>query len=126
MDTITLNPPRARRRRYSREFKAKIVETCKQPGTSVAAIARMHDINDNIVHRWLRESAQNSTDSRLLAASFANLPVMPTPAFVPIQPDVSFQNCIHLELVKHDLTLRIDWPAAQAHSCLQMLLALLR
>ena len=127
MDTITLNPPRARRRRYSREFKAKIVETCKQPGTSVAAIARMHDINDNIVHRWLREAEPSEAHPLPVSPPPAKLESIPVAAsFVPVQISSPPQDCIHLELVKNDLTVRIDFPAAHAHSCLQTLLALLR
>ncbi len=127
MDTITLNRLRARRRRYSREFKAEIVAACKQPGTSVAAIARMHDINDNIVHRWLREAEQAGTDLWPICPAPARLESIPaaTP-FVPVRVSTPSQDSIHLELVRNDLTLRIDWPASQAQSCMQTLLTLLR
>ena len=60
MDAITLPPPGARRR-YSPEFKARVVDACNRPGTSVAAIARLHDINDNMVHRWIREAEQDAS-----------------------------------------------------------------
>ncbi len=127
MDTITLNPPRAPRRRYSREFKAQIVETCKQPGTSVAAIARMHDINDNIVHRWLREAEQARSELWSTCPAAPRLEAAPVAAsFVPVQVSHPSQDSIHLELVRNDLTLRIDWPASQAQSCMQTLLMWLR
>ena len=126
MDTITLNPHRPRRRSYSREFKAQIVAACKQPGISVAAIARMHDMNDNMVHRWLREAEQSGADLGPTVPPSVNLPITPTPAFIPVLPSTSSQDCIHLELMRNDLTLRIDWPVSQAHSFLQTLLALLR
>lgn len=126
MDTITLNPHRPRRRSYSREFKAQIVAACKQPGISVAAIARMHDMNDNMVHRWLREAEQSGADWVPTIPPSENLSVVPAPAFVPARPSTSSQDCIHLELMRNDLTLRIDWPVSQAHSFLQTLLALLR
>ena len=126
MDTITLNPHRPRRRCYSREFKAQIVAACKQPGISVAAIARMHDMNDNMVHRWLREAEQSGADLGPTVPPSVNLPIMPTPAFIPVLPSTSSQDCVHLELMRNDLTLRIDWPVSQAHSFLQTLLALLR
>ena len=127
MDAINLNPPRTRRRRYSREFKTQIVEACKQPGTSVAAIARMHDINDNIVHRWLGEAEQSG--SNLWPSSPSPAKREPPPAsvpFVPVQVANTTPDTIHLELIRNDPTLRIDWPASQAQPCLQMLLALLR
>lgn len=126
MDAITLNPPRARRRTYSREFKAQIVSACKQPGISVAAIARMHDMNDNMVHRWLREAEQSGADLGPTVPPSESLSVVPAPAFVPARPSTLSQDGIHLELIRNDLTLRIDWPVSQAHSFLQALLALLR
>ena len=126
MDTITLSPHRPRRRSYSREFKAQIVAACKQPGISVAAIARMHNMNDNILHRWLREDEQGGTDASGTVPPSVSLPVMPIPAFVPVMPGTSSQDCIHLELLRNDLTLRIDWPGSQTPSFLQTLLALLR
>jgi len=128
MDTITLNPPRPRRRRYSREFKAQIVAACKQTGTSVAAIARRHDINDNIVHRWLREAEIDAPNLWHTTPSSTPTPLASTPSdtFVPVQISSPSPVCIHLEIARHDLTLRVDWPVAQAQACLHTLLALLR
>ena len=126
MDTITLNPLRARRRRYSREFKAQIVNACKQHGTSVAAIARSHDINDNIVHRWLREAELDAPNLWPTTPASTPLASIPSDAFVPLQISAPSPSSIHLEITRHDLILRIDWPASQAQSCLQTLLTLLR
>jgi transposase len=127
MDTITLNPPRTRRRRYSREFKAKIVEACKQPGTSVAAIARMHGMNDNMVHRWLHEAELAGTDLWPTSPSPARLESRPTAtSFVPVRVSAQLQDAIHLELSRNGLAVQIDWPASQATSCMQFLQGLLR
>ena len=130
MDAITLPSP-GRRRRYSAEFKARIVETCNRPGTSVAAIARRHNINDNIAHRWIREAEQAAS----AAAPSASVPARIEPEelracaaapFVPIQVSADSPERIHLELIKNGLSVRIDWPAAQSQSCAQTLLMLLR
>ena len=43
------------RREYRKSFKAQVVEECLQPGKSVSAVARRHDINANMVFRWRRE-----------------------------------------------------------------------
>lgn len=131
MDAITLAPPGRRRRSYSREFKAQIVETCLRPGTSVAAIARQHNINDNMVHRWIREAEQaaSSVVSRasLPASIEANtISTCATPAFVPVQVSTTSPERIQLELIKNGLNVRIDWPASQSQSCAQTLLMLLR
>ncbi len=127
MDAITLNSPRARRRRFSREFKAKIVEACKQPGTSVAAIARMHGMNDNVVHRWLREAELAGTDLWPTSPSPARLESVPTAtSFVPVRVSAQLQDVIHLELSRNGLAVQIDWPVSQATSCMQFLQGLLR
>ena len=46
---------RRERRAYSEQFKAQVIQACKQPGASIAAIAHSNDINPNVLHRWLRE-----------------------------------------------------------------------
>ena len=49
--------PRGRRARrdYTAQFKSQMVFACKQPGASIAAIAQAHDVNVNVLHRWVRE-----------------------------------------------------------------------
>ncbi|EGH1360590.1 transposase [Escherichia coli] len=42
------------RRSFSNEFKLQMVKLASQPGASVARIAREHDINDNLLFKWLR------------------------------------------------------------------------
>lgn len=49
--------PRGRRARrdYTAQFKSQMVLACKQPRASIAAIAQAHDVNVNVLHRWVRE-----------------------------------------------------------------------
>lgn len=42
------------RRSFSNEFKLQMVKLALQPRDSVARIAREHDINDNLLFKWLR------------------------------------------------------------------------
>ena len=42
------------RRSFSHEFKLQMVKLASQPGASVARIAQEHDINDNLLFKWLR------------------------------------------------------------------------
>ncbi|HAZ3163696.1 TPA: transposase [Escherichia coli] len=42
------------RRSFSNEFKLQMVKLALQPRDSVARIAREHDINDNLLLKWLR------------------------------------------------------------------------
>jgi len=48
---VTLTPSLARRQ-YSRELKRKIVEESLAPGASIAAVALLHGINANLLHKW--------------------------------------------------------------------------
>ena len=43
------------RRTYTPQFKAELVAACLQPGASIAATAREHGMNANVLHRWLKE-----------------------------------------------------------------------
>jgi transposase-like protein len=44
-----------RKRRFSPEFKLRVVAACRQPGATVSSVSLAHNINANIVHRWVRE-----------------------------------------------------------------------
>ena len=63
-DTLTprYSAPRTRRS-YSPQFKAHLVDVCERPGASVAALAREHGINANILHRWRKEHRQRMQSS---------------------------------------------------------------
>ena len=75
------NEGRRRRREYTKEFKAKLVAACAQPGASVGGVALSHGLHANMVHRWIRESG---TVRALQGAwpgaepSFISLPLPPS------------------------------------------------
>lgn len=48
---VTLTSP-LNRHRYSHEFKRQIVEESLAPGASIAALALVHGINANLLHKW--------------------------------------------------------------------------
>ena len=48
---VILNQP-LDRQRYSHEFKRQIVEASLAQGVSIAAVARSHGINANLLHKW--------------------------------------------------------------------------
>ena len=52
--------PGPKRRYYSPELKAQVVQQCRQEKASIAAVALTHGINANIVHRWLNEAKNES------------------------------------------------------------------
>jgi hypothetical protein len=65
-------PGRRRRRSYSREFKAQLVAACQGPGVSIAAIALHHQLNANLLRRWVDQAdakAAGRTDGHALAGA---------------------------------------------------------
>ena len=116
------------RRTYSPEFKAQLVAACRIPGMSVASVARNHGINHNILHRWLRElpgSDQPRTHSPvdLTPPGFIELPL---PAALPTRTPPATERCVHLDLQRGDLSLKLSWPASSAAECAVWLRELLR
>ena len=73
------------RRTFSNEFKLQMVKLASQLGASVARIAREHDINDNLLFKWLRLWQNEGRISRRLPVTTSSdtgvelLPVEITP-----------------------------------------------
>ncbi|WP_213209253.1 transposase, partial [Escherichia coli] len=73
------------RKNYSNEFKLQMVKLALQPRDSVACIAREHDINDNLLFKWLRLWQNEGRVSRRLPVTTSSdtgvelLPVEITP-----------------------------------------------
>ena len=73
------------RRSFSNNFKLQMVKLALQPGASVARIAREHDINDNLLFKWLRLWQNEGRVSRRLPVTTSSdtgvelLPVEITP-----------------------------------------------
>ena len=44
-----------RRRRYSKDFKRRVVAECLAPGSSVASVALRHGLNANMLFMWRRD-----------------------------------------------------------------------
>jgi transposase len=49
----------ARRRTWSQEDKSRIVAETLVPGTSVAEVARLHNMNANMLFNWRREARES-------------------------------------------------------------------
>ncbi|HAX5121147.1 TPA: transposase [Escherichia coli] len=79
--TLSADP----RRSFSNEFELQMVKLALQPGASVARIAREHDINDNLLFKWLRLWQNEGRVSRRLQVTTSSdtgvklLPVEITP-----------------------------------------------
>ena len=73
------------RKKYSNEFKLRMVELASQPGACVAQIARENGVNDNVIFKWLRLWQNEGRVSRCLPITTSSdtgvelLPVEITP-----------------------------------------------
>jgi transposase len=56
MSTVTVLRGPERRRRWSAAEKLRIVDECTAEGTTVADVARRHDVHANLVHLWRRQA----------------------------------------------------------------------
>jgi transposase len=114
VDTIDGVVKRATRRRHSAQFKAEVLEACRQPDASAAAIARLYNLNANVVHRWRADdrkaASQKSTDA-------ATLP-MPDFIALDVQPEAQMPaRDIRVELKRGSATAVVHWPVESASSC---------
>ena len=78
-----------RRRTRSLDERKMIVEEALAPGVSVAAVARRHGLNANLVFKWIRRSREGGIDRRREPAKDEPVVVAPLekdgPAFVPMK-----------------------------------------
>ena len=78
-----------RRRTRSLDERKRIVEEALAPGVSVAAVARRHGLNANLVFKWIRRSREGWLDRRREPAKDRPVVVAPPerdgPAFVPVK-----------------------------------------
>jgi transposase len=63
MECLELSTSEVRRYR-SRAEKQQIIEEASAPGASVAEVARQHDVNANLVFKWLRDARRSSDVER--------------------------------------------------------------
>jgi transposase-like protein len=110
-----INPVKAhaKRRRFSKAFKAKIVADCQQPGASVAGVALANGLNANMVHRWRRAAKPKTVAS-------------PEPTdFMPISvqeraPQADERAVVVLEVG----SIKVHWPLSQIQHAIAWLRAL--
>ena len=61
------------RKKYSNEFKLRMVELASQPGACVVQIARENGVNDNVIFKWLRLWQNEGRISRRLPVTTSTL-----------------------------------------------------
>ncbi|WP_455910816.1 IS66-like element accessory protein TnpA [Pseudomonas putida] len=108
------------RRSYSKSFKAQIIAECAQPGTSIANVALTHNLNANLVHKWIRVHGQKN-----LALQTAFIPVKTSPP-VPMPMHQALSATIRIEVPHTKGVVVVSWPAENAAACSAFLRDLLR
>ena len=114
------------RRSHSDDFRAAVLEECRQFDKSIAGVALKHGLNANKVRTWLSKSKQPPVCHSIVGpASSAALGPVP-PQFVPVSIDalpVFEDKCykpapaIQLELRRGNSTATVTWPTELASEC---------
>jgi len=113
-------PVRRGWRRHSEEFKARVIDLARQPGTSTAAVALANGLNANMLRRWVREheaglavSSSAAPSSMAPAApSFVQLPMVAERALAPAPHPGTVDVQIHRGSTKVAVTLPLDSASA--------------
>ena len=117
----TLKKPR---RTFTAEFKHQLIQQCQQPDTSVAKVAMQHQINANLLHKWIRQSRSmvpSLTTSSIPQTDFLPVILHTTPvkqeAPPPPVPEKKAVTHIRIPLDKEQCSVRdqvieIEWPVA--------------
>jgi len=106
MSTSRPDKPKAKRRRYTLEFRLSVLKECEAPGSSIAEVARKHQLNANLVHKWRRDHQRSPTPQR---DDFVALPVLATPAVL-----ASAGTSIKVELLSPAGPIVLHWPLSEA------------
>ena len=126
-----VSKPRRRRRTYTAQFKTDLVAQCMDPAVSLAAVAIEHDINPNVLRRWVIEHERLGLHAQSDEARSITAPVS-APAnwlpFVPVQTVATEQQAvtssqpearIPLTLSGRGLPLTLDWPMVEHQALAQ-------
>ena len=102
-----------KRRRYSPRFKVQVIEEALQDGVSVAAVARRHNLNANLLHKWLK-TAQGVVPTAPVMPAFIPLPAPPTPN----RPTLAEAR---IEIPGAKGVINLFWPCDQPQSLAELL-----
>jgi transposase len=91
---------------YSREGKRALIEQCLEPGVSVARLALIHEVNANLLRKWIRayQDSASSKTRRALPKEAALLPVLAVESSTP--PTRSTPDSL-IEILVGEATIRL-------------------
>ena len=107
------------RRRYSDDFKSKVIEACQQPGVSMASVALANGLNANLLRRWVVEAESPVSRSTVRAMHSGFEREDPPSEFVRLPVAVSTRgpSDIRVEIWNGNNTIAVTWPVQDAASC---------
>lgn len=128
-------PGRRTRRRHAPEFRAQVVQACRQPGVSIAGVALANGLNANMVRKWVIE-AEARPPQTPMSDPVGPVPTddMPTPSASPSFLPLAFRapaapmpaDEIRIELQRGATAIKVAWPSTAAADCAAWLRELLR
>ena len=119
-------------------FKHQLIQQCQQPDTSVAKVAMQHQINANLLHKWIRQSRSmvpSLTISSIPQTDFLPVILHPTPVKqeAPPPPVPEKKATAHIRIPLHDeqgsvrdQMIEIEWPVESATELLLLLQGLIK
>ena len=109
---------RVARRKHSAQFRAEVLQACRQADASVAAIALRNGLNANVVYRWLREDARGVAAG---AGSHAAVSARQGGEFIALQlPPAAVAAAstdIRIEVRRGASTVTVAWPLQASAEC---------
>lgn len=122
-------PKRREHRRHSEEFKRQVVEACRQPGVSMAAIALANGLNANMVRRWVKDHGDGGLPALADATDRLSATSERRPTLVPIAvstPVTAPTGEIRIEIHRQQTLIQVAWPVSQAAACAEWLREILK
>ena len=87
------------------------MEEASQHGVSVASVARRHNLNANLLHKWLK-AAQREVPAAPAAPAFISLPAPPSrPSLAEARIEIPGPNGV----------IKLTWPCDQTQSLAALL-----
>lgn len=120
------------RRTFTTEFKQHLVELCQQSDTSVAKVAMQHQINANLLHKWMSQSKPKSLALEQVSHQQTDfLPIVMNPASRTEEPESSPAinhpvAHIKIPLPRSDQMIEVDWPVQSAMELLALIQDLIK
>jgi transposase len=112
MSTVTVLASPERRRRWTPTEKQRIVEESLAADTTVADVARRHDIHSNLLHLWRRQARQGrlggETVPALVPVEITSTPALACGPQLPSSPRAPRARAGIIEIELSGCRVRVD------------------